>query len=135
MQELHAPLTSLLTNKTAVHSLEGQEALQRDLDRVEHWTMINGMKSNKSKCRILHLGWSNTRHKYKLWLDSSPAQRDLGVLVGSRVNRSQQPALAVRKTNPVVGCIKHGTTRWSKQVIIQLSSVLVRPHLEYCVQF
>ena len=28
--------------------------------------MINGMKFNKSKCRTLHLAWSNTRHKYTL---------------------------------------------------------------------
>ena len=47
-------------------SLEGQEALQRDLDRLEHWTVIYGMKFNKSKCRILYLGQSNTRHKSKL---------------------------------------------------------------------
>ena len=43
--------------------------------------MINGMKFNKSKCRIMHLGQSNTGHKYKLgeeWLESSPAERDLG---------------------------------------------------------
>ena len=65
----------------AVDSLEGQEALQRDLDRLEHWAMINGMKFNKSKCWILHLGQSNAGHKYKLGkerLESSPAERDLG---------------------------------------------------------
>ena len=62
-------------------SLEGQEALQRALDRLEHWAMIKGMKFNKSKCWILHLGWSSTGHKYKLgdeWLWSSAAERDLG---------------------------------------------------------
>ena len=31
----------------AADSLEGQEALQRDLARLEHWAIINGMKSNK----------------------------------------------------------------------------------------
>ena len=55
----------------AVDSLEGQEAWQRDLGRLEYWAMINGMKFNKSKCWVLHLGWSDAGHKYKLgkeWL-------------------------------------------------------------------
>ena len=76
----------------AVDCHEGQAALQRDLDRSEHWSMINGMIFNKSKCQILHLGWSNARHKYKLGeeqLESSPAERALGVLVDSRLNMNQ----------------------------------------------
>ncbi|KAK4823199.1 hypothetical protein QYF61_027208 [Mycteria americana] len=120
----------------AVDSLEEQVALQRDLDRLEHWAMINGMKFNKSKCQILHLGQSNGGHKYKLgegWLESSPAERDLGVLVDSRLNVSQQCALAAKRANHILGCIKHSITSWSKEVIIPLYSVLARPHLEYCV--
>ncbi|PKU41311.1 rna-directed dna polymerase from mobile element jockey-like [Limosa lapponica baueri] len=73
----------------AVDFLEGQEALQRDLDRWEHWATIDETK--QVKCWILHLGRSNARHKYKLgeeWLESSPAETGLGVLVDSRVNRS-----------------------------------------------
>jgi len=46
----------------AVDSFKGQDTLQRDLDRLEHWAMINGMKFHKSKWRILHLGWNNTGH-------------------------------------------------------------------------
>ena len=107
----------------AVDSLEGQEALQRDLDRLEHWATINGMKVNKSKCWILHLGQSNAGHKYRLgeeWLESSPAERHLGVLVDSRLNRSQQCALAAKRANRILGCIKHSISSQSKEVIILL---------------
>jgi len=64
----------------AIDSLEGQEALQRDLNRLQHWAMINGVKFYRSICQTLHLGQSNARHKSKfreVWLESSPAGRDL----------------------------------------------------------
>lgn len=63
----------------AVDSLEGQKALQRVLGRLEHRAVINGIKFNKLKCWILHLGWINAGPKYKLgeeWLGISPAERD-----------------------------------------------------------
>jgi len=97
--------------------------------------MINGMILNKSRCWILHQGWSNAGHKQKLgeeWLESSPTERDLGVLSGSRLSMSQQRALASKRSNHILGSIKYSITIWSKEV---LYSALVRPHLEYCVQF
>jgi len=99
----------------AYDCLEGQYALQRHLGRLDCWAVINGMKFNQSKCQILHLGWSNTRHKYKWgeeWLEGSPAERDLGVLADSKLHRSQQRALAATRANPTLGCIKHSMTSW-----------------------
>lgn len=39
------------------------------------------------------------------WLESSSAESSVGILVDSKVNMSQQGALAARSTNQIVGCI------------------------------
>ncbi|GAB0207213.1 hypothetical protein GRJ2_003186900 [Grus japonensis] len=120
-----------------VDMLQGRDAIQRDLDRLERWARANRMKFNKAKCKVLHVGRCNPKHDYRLgreWIESSPEEKDLGVLIDGKLNMSRQRVLAAQKANCVLGCIKRGMTSRSREVILPLYSALERPHLEYCIQ-
>ena len=122
----------------AADMLEGRHVIQRVLERLERWARANLMNLNKAKCRVLHPSQGNPKHRYKLgreWLESSPEEKDLGESVDDRFNMNLQCVLADHRANHILGYIKRSMTSRSREVILPLYSALVRPHLEYCVQF
>ena len=68
-------------------------------------------------------------------MESSPAERDVGVWVDGKLNRSQECALAAKRASRVLGCMKASVARRLREVIVPLYAALVPPHLKFCVQF
>ncbi|KGL78426.1 hypothetical protein N309_02039, partial [Tinamus guttatus] len=110
----------------------------RDLDRLDNWAVKNLMQFNKAKCKVLHLGKNNPRHQDRLGtdlLESSSAERDLGIMMDDKLTMRKQCGLVAKKARGILGCVKKSISSRSREVILPLYSALVRLHLEYCVQF
>ncbi|KAK4809646.1 hypothetical protein QYF61_002102 [Mycteria americana] len=68
------------------------------------------------------------------WLESSFAEKNIGVPVDNKLTTSQQCILTGRKANIILGYVRRSIASSSRKVILSLCSALVRPHLEYCVK-
>ena len=106
-----------------------RKALQRDLDRPDCWAESNGMKFNKTKCWVLHFAATTPGLEQSGW-KTVWEKKDLGVLVDSQLNMSQQCAQLAKEANGVLACIRNSVVTRSREAIIPLYSALVRAHLK-----
>ncbi|KAF4804108.1 hypothetical protein TURU_010611 [Turdus rufiventris] len=108
---------------------KGCAALPKDLNRLQRQAEKNCLKYNKCMYRVLYLGRYNPMQQYRLGadlLESSPVEKDLGVLMDNKQSMSQQCALVAKKANGILACIRKSIVSRSREVILPLYSALVR---------
>ena len=95
------------------------------------------MEYNVGKCEVIHFCRNSSKMDYYLngkKLQHAVVQRDLGVLVHESQKLVLQVQQVIKKANGILSFIARGMEFKNSEVMLQLYKVLVRPHLEYCVQ-
>ena len=122
----------------AVVTEDDKRKLQQDLIKIAEWSSNWQMPFNVNKCQILHIGNSNKRYDYEMRgqkINTSNSVKDLGITITRDLKSSQQCNEAAKKANRMLGFIKRNFIFKSRDIVIPLFKSLVRPHLEYAVQF
>ncbi len=89
-------------------------------------------------CKIGNGGTRNLKYDYEMSgekLESVHCVKDLGVTIASNLKFSQQCKEAASKANRMLGFIKRNSSFKNRDIILALYNSLVRPHLEYAMQF
>lgn len=97
-------------------------------DRLDNWVERNLMKFNKGK-QVLPLGWNNYTHHYMQGdkkVKSCFPEKDLYVLEDTKLTTTEQCALAAKKTNSILSCIRKSITSRLREMMLPLYSALVR---------
>ena len=114
------------------------EALHNDLKKLGEWSKRWQMPFNTEKCKVMHIGNNNPQANYSLLgkeIKSVEQEEDLGVIISKDLKSTKQCIKVEKKAQKLVGYIKRQFKYRDKETVLQLYTSIVRPHLEYAVQF
>ena len=120
-------------------SIDGNvDRLRQDLQRLGEWSVKWQMPFNVTKCKVMHIGYRNPNSEYSLLgnsIESTASEKDLGVVITNDLKFSKQCIEAEKKAQRILGYIKRQFSFRNREIVLSLYNSLVRPHLEYAVQF
>ena len=90
----------------------------------------------------MHIGHNNIQHNYTIanqqqfnLLIATEEQRDLGITITRDIKWQKQTEKSCKTANRVLGFIARNFNYKTTELMLPLYKSLVRPHLEYAVQF
>ena len=123
------------------HIQEAEDAaeLQQDLDAACDWTIDWQLMFHPDKCKVVRLGKNNEKYNYTIKgqngvihpVTESEGEKDLGILIDSKLNFQEHVNKKVKQANSILGIIKRSFKTLNKDSFIPLYKALVRPILEY----
>ena len=101
------------------------------------WANTWQMNFNINNCAIMHIGHNNIQHNYTManqQLTAAEEQRDLGITITRDLKWQKQTEKSCKTANRALGFARNFNYK-STELIFPFYKYLVRPHLEYAVQF
>ena len=121
-----------------VSNPDNVERLKQDMERLGEWSEKWQMPFNLNKCKVMHIGYRNPNTDYVLQgqtLQETDSEVHLGLVITSDLKPSKQCIEAEKKAQRILGYIKRQFGYRNKEIVLNLYNSLVRPRLEYAVQF
>ena len=115
------------------------EDVYDDLKSLEKWEQLWLLKFNPDKCKVLHLDFNqNPNNLYVLNNNvlgvADEKDKDLGVIPDPKLQWTDQIRSSISKAVRMIAWITRNVISRDKTIMLHIYKVIIRPHLEYCVQ-
>ena len=120
-----------------IKSNQDSDDLQIVVGKSKEWVSIWKMLCNIKRCKHLHIGPSIAGDYYMpsesgiVPTEKVKAEKDLGVMIDSKLNFRQHISKKVSIANRNLGIIHRTVTYLIQERFLSLYKAMVRPHLEY----
>ena len=114
---------------------EDIESLQQDLEKLYVWSQYSLLKFHRDKCVLMRIGANQkklaTNPYYNMdatRLKIAEHEKDLGLIVDSKLKFEDHITRIVKKANSVMGMIHRNFAFLDRDMFKQLFVAMVRPH-------
>ena len=122
-----------------IESINEQQQLQADIDRLCKWSKDWLLNFNISKCKIVSFGNEKFNFNYNILdgdghvhnLTRDDFEKDLGILFTNNLNFESHISSTVNKVNRIIGLIRRKFTHMDKSLFLTLYKALIRSHMDY----